>query len=422
VKNKTKYFFALLASLILLFTVSFSTLSLIEFSQVKKEYQSLYFIPADAELLIRIDAKQIGKDLIQRVIKSGKTAFFKKEKINLNPNSTVNYSSVDWDFPVYTFPVKTTKDWAIVTVFSLASNGFFVNKNNEVPLQNAFEFQQKGFLVSGCDKESFLLVKKNIETQNSSGWNKLLAKKESISFQSKTLDLFGVARLQNNDFIIESELNYIQSPVQTRKFLKPEGFHVSMMVPTNGIDLLTEQVKKYVDIGWKNQPVIESASINYLGLKPPYFPQFQLLLNTAEPFAINEFIERNDLSIVKGDESEIKLGELTLNGREIDDYSYLLTTVPTKKINYYTTQNLGGIEGDLNKLIQLDNAPMLRMFLLFNSNMAAATQFIEKTKRISLVATPNSATKKQRMVFKIEMKPSYNFLDEIIQLVNVIAT
>ncbi len=421
-KNKTKYFFALLASLILLFTVSFSTLSLIEFSQVKKEYQSLYFIPADAELLIRIDAKQIGKDLIQRVIKSGKTAFFKKEKINLNPNSTVNYSSVDWDFPVYTFPVKTTKDWAIVTVFSLASNGFFVNKNNEVPLQNAFEFQQKGFLVSGCDKESFLLVKKNIETQNSSGWNKLLAKKESISFQSKTLDLFGVARLQNNDFIIESELNYIQSPVQTRKFLKPEGFHVSMMLPSNGIDLLTEQVKKYVDIGWKNQPVIESASINYLGLKPPYFPQFQLLLNTAEPFAINEFIEGNDLSIVKGDKSEIKLGELTLNGQEIDDYSYLLTTVPTKKINYYTTKNLGGIEGDLNKLIQLDNAPMLKMFLLLNSRMAAATQFIEKTKRISLVATQNSATKKQRMVFKIEMKPSYNFLDEIIELVNVIAT
>jgi len=419
---KTRIFLSLFLSTIVVSVVSFTFLFLIEFSQVKKEYSSINFIPSDAKLVIRFDAKQIGKDLIQRIIKSGKTAFFKKEKIDLNPNSTVNYSSVDWAFPVYSFAVKTTEDWAMVTVFSLASNGFFVNKNKEVALQNAFEFQQKGFLVSGCDKKSFLLVKKNIEIQNSSGWNKLLAKKESISFESKTLDLFGVVRLQNNDFIIESELNYIQSPVQTRKFLKPEGFHVSMMLPTNGIDLLTEQVKKYVDIGWKNQPVIESASINYLGLKPPYFPQFQLLLNTAEPFAINEFIEGNDLSIIKGDKSEIKLGELTLNGQEIDDYSYLLTTVPTKKINYYTTKNLGGIEGDLNKLFQLDNAPMLKMFLLLNSKMAAATQFIEKTKRISLVATPNSATKKQRMVFKIEMKPSYNFLDEIIELVNVIAT
>jgi hypothetical protein len=136
---------------------------------------------------------------------------------------------------------------------------------------------------------------------------------------------------------------------------------------------------------------------------------------------MNEFIKGNDFAIVNGDKSEIKLGELTLNGREIDDYSYLLTTVPTRKINYYTTENLGGVEGDLNKLIQFDNAPMLKLLLLFNSKMAAATQFVEKTKRISVVATSKPGTKKQRMVFKLEMKPSYNFLDEIIQLVSVIA-
>jgi hypothetical protein len=194
-----------------------------------------------------------------------------------------------------------------------------------------------------------------------------------------------------------------------------------MILPANGIDFLTEQLKKYTDFSLKNKPVIESVSINYLGLKPPYFPQFQLLLNTSKPLAMNEFIKGNDFAIVNGDKSEIKLGELTLNGREIDDYSYLLTTVPTRKINYYTTENFGGAEGDLNKLIQFDNAPMLKLLLLFNSKMAAATQFVEKTKRISVVATSKPGTKKQRMVFKLEMKPSYNFLDEIIQLVSVIA-
>ena len=96
------------------------------------------------------------------------------------------------------------------------------------------------------------------------------------------------------------------------------------------------------------------------------------------------------------------------------------TTVPTKKVNYYTTKNLGGIEGDLNKLIQLDNAPMLKMVLLLNAKIAAASQFIEKTKRVTLTVNTNKSTKKQHLIFKIEMKPNKNFLDEVIQLLTAL--
>ncbi len=419
-KNKTKSFFASLASSILLFTVSFSTLSIIEFSQVKKEYSSLDFIPADAEFVMRIDAKQMGKDFFKRIIESGKTDFLSQEKQKNNEQSSFNIASVDWTYPVYLFLLKTNNQWATVSVFSLRSNGGFADGKNKVPNQHAFEFQQKGFLISGCDKQSFQLVKKGIEQKNSSGWNKLKSKKESIAFQTKMFQFSGAVQLIGNDLIVESDMDYFQATTKNRKFLKPEGFHISSIIPIKGMDLLVKQANEYFDFNWKNIPEIESASINYLGLKPPYFPQFQLLLNTAEPFAINEFIKVNDLAIVKGDKTEIKLGEVTLNGREIDDYSYLLTTVPTRKINYYTTKNLGGIEGDLNKLIQLDNAPMLKMVLLLNTKIAAASQFIEKTKRVSLTATSNKSTKKQHLIFKIEMKPNKNFLDEVIQLLTAL--
>lgn len=419
-KNKIKSFFALLASLILLSIVSFSTLSVIEFSQAKKEYQALNFIPAEAEFVMRIDAKQLGKDFFKRIIESGKTDFLSKENKKFKANSTINFSSVDWSFPVYFFLMKTNNEWATVIVFSLRSNSDFAARKNQEPYQHTFEFEQKGFLVSGCKKQSFQLVKKRIEEQNSLGWNKLISKKESIAFQTKMFQLSGAVQLLGNDLIIESDMDYFQASTKNRKFLKPEGFHISSIIPIKGMDLLVKQANEYFDFNWKNIPEIESASINYLGLKPPYFPQFQLLFNTAEPFAINEFIKVNDLAIVKGNKTEIKLGEVTLNGREIDDYSYLLTTVPTRKINYYTTKNLGGIEGDLNKLIQLDNAPMLKMVLLLNTKIAAASQFIEKTKRVSLTATFNKSTKKQHLIFKIEMKPNKNFLDEVIQLLTAL--
>ena len=419
-KNKTKSFFALLASSILLFTVSFSILSIFELSQVKKEYSSLNFIPTDAELVIRLDAKQLGKEFIKRIIESKNTDFFTQEKEKINTHFIPDIASVDWSYPVYLFLLKTNNQWATVTVFSLRSNGGFANGKNKVPNQHAFEFQQKGFLVSGCDKQSFQLVKKGIEQKNSSGWNKLKSKKESIAFQTKMFQFSGAVQLIGNDLIVVSDMDYFQATTKNRKFLKPEGFHISSIIPTKGMDLLVKQANEYFDFNWKNIPEIESASINYLGLKPPYFPQFQLLLNTSEPFVINEFIEGNDLAIVKGDKSEIKLGELSLNGREIDDYSYLLTTVPTRKINYYSTQNLGDIEGDLNKLIEFDKAPMLKMMLLLNPKIAAVSQFIEKTKRVSLTATSNKSTKKQHLIFKIEMKPNKNFLDEVIQLLTAL--
>jgi hypothetical protein len=418
--RKTKSFFSLLASLILLFTVSFSVLSIIEFSQVKKEYSSLDFIPADAEFVMRIDAKQMGKDFFKRIIESGNTDFLSQEKQKNNEQSSFNIATVDWTYPVYLFLLKTNNQWATVSVFSLRSNGGFADGKKKVPYQYAYEFQQKGFLVSGCSEQSFQLVKKQIEDQNSSGWNKLKSKKESIAFQTKMFQLSGAVQLLGNDLIIESDMDYLQSTTKNRTFLKPEGFHISTIIPTKGMDLLVKQAKKYLDFNWGDVPEIESASINYLGLKPPYFPQFQLLLNTSEPFAINEFIEGNDLAIVRGDKSEIKLGELSLNGREIDDYSYLLTTVPTRKINYYSTQNLGDIEGDLNKLIEFDKVPMLKMVLLLNSKIAAASQFIEKTKRVSLTATSNKSTKKQHLILKIEMKPNKNFLDEVIQLLKAL--
>lgn len=85
-------------------------------------------------------------------------------------------------------------------------------------------------------------------------------------------------------------------------------------------------------------------------------------------------------------------------------------------MNYSTTEKLGNIQGDLNKLIQFDNAPMLRMLLLLNSKSAAITQFIEKTKGVSLQSMQDKDGKKQHLVFKIEMKPAHNFLDEIILL------
>jgi hypothetical protein len=418
--NKTKSFFALLVSSILLFTVTFSILSIIEFSQVKKEYQSLNFIPTDAELVMRFDAKQLGKEFIKRIIETGNTDLFTQEKEKIKTHSTLDFTSVDWNYPVYLFLLKTNNEWATVTVFALRGNGGFVNGKNKEPYQHVYEFQQKGFLVSGCSKESFQLAKKRIEENKSLDWNKLKSKKESIAFQTKMFQLFGTVQLQGNDLRIESELDYFQSKTNNRKFLKPDGFHVSSIIPDHGLDLIVNQAKKYLNFNWGDLPEIESASINYLGLKPPYFPQFQLLLNTSEPFAINEFIDGNDLGIVKEDKSEIKLGELTLNGREIDDYSYLLTTVPTRKINYYSTQNLGDIEGDLNKLIEFDKAPMLKMVLLLNSKIAAASQFIEKTKRVSLTATSNKSTKKQNLIFKIEMKPDRNFLDEVIQLMKAL--
>ena len=419
-KNKTKSFFALLASSIFLFTVSFFILSIIEFSQVKKEYQSLNFIPSDAELVMRLDAKQLGKEFFKRIIESGNIDFLTQEKQKIKEHSFFNIASIDWTYPVYLFLLKTNNEWATVTVFALRSNGGFMDGKNKEPSQHAYEFQQKGFLVSGCSEQSFQLVKKQIEEQNSSGWNKLKSKKESIGFQTKMFQLSGAVQLLGTDLIIESDMDYLQSTAKNRKFLKPEGFHISSVISTKGMDLLVKQAKKYLDFNWENVPDIESASINYLGLKPPYFPQFQLLLNTSEPFAINEFIKGNDLAIVKGDKTEIKLGELTLNGREINDYSYLLTTVPTRKINYYSTQNLGDIEGDLNKLIEFDNAPMLKMVLLLNSKIAAASQFIEKTKRVSLTSTSNKSTKKQHLIFKIEMKPNKNFLDEVIQLLTAL--
>jgi len=413
-KMKFNSFFALIGLSLLVFALSFSIVSVIEFSQVKKEYSSLNFIPSEAELVVRLDAKQLGKDFVKRILISGKSPLFTAEKTSKQLPSTFHFSSVDWIYPVYLFLLKSQKEWATVTVFSINNKGGFVGKSTNEPYQHAFEFNDKGFLVSGCSKESFLDVKRQIESRKSTNWNALVSKKESIAFQSSKLKLSGIVYLKGNDFVIESELNYLNPTRKIRKFLQPNGFHLSTILPQSTMGLISSQLNKFVDVG--SYPSIESVSLNYFGIKPPYFPQFQLLVNTDQSNVIPRFIQENNLATFNDNGCNIQLGELTVTGKEIDAYTYSLSTVPEKKMNYSTTEKLGNIQGDLNKLIQFDNAPMLRMLLLLNSKSAAITQFIEKTKGVSLQSMQDKDGKKQRIVFKIEMKPAHNFLDEIILL------
>jgi hypothetical protein len=398
-------------SIILILACSYLSIELLSFSQVKKDYNSLNFIPDNSEFVIRIEAKEIAKDYLTEIITKNlwsELNSLKKIEPNKKDSSSKDLNDVDLKFPVYLFSLKFEDQFPFIIVLNTEDSIELLDNK-----LNTFKFQheKKLFYVFNCNSKLEIPLKNLIQNSKSTNWTSLLSTKYKISFKTKILGLDGGLDFSKNEINLTSTIQQ-KNKFESYEGLKPNGFHISISKLSNLIPLLSNTQKVNFDYLQK----LNSLSVNYLGVKYPYTPHFELLINTSDDFDISQFSKKigmNNIDLIK---NKIEFFGLSFYFNEIKKNQYLITSIQKGLNSKEVKKNPFSMSGNLNVLTNLDDAPLMKLFMATDSRFVKLSNFANKTKYLDCKITSSRNQPYSSFNAKIIMQDNVSIYSELLKL------
>jgi len=373
-------------SLISISLLTFLTIELISFDQLDSDFDSLSFIPNEAEFVLRIEAKEIGQDLLSEIIQKNLWSEFNaftKSKIKTKP-AEYDYSQVDYSYPIYVFSYKVKSQLPIFTVLKLKDPTKFIKSSNQMT-QISFIIGDKCFLVSNCDKNLKNELEKIVIDSKSKKWETLLNTADKLAFKTNLFNLEGGIEIQSNQIRFVSKSNLKVNNTTNYQTLIPKALNLSLVNPNlfldNTLDFKNKLPNKFSDLN--------SISLNYKGIKSPFYPQFELLLNTKNNFNVNDFISNLGMKEIEIIDNKIEIAGLNYFLNKLNNTQFIVSSEDKSSFKYKSSNDLLSISGDLNIITNLDEAPLLKLFMSSDPRFVSFSNFAQKTKSIDFQIIPS---------------------------------
>ena len=377
---KIKGLFFSYISLVSISIFAFFTIELFSLNQVELDFDSLSFIPTEAEFVLRIEAKNLGNDLVNEIIEKNlwsELNQFKKTKFKNEP-SRFNFSQIDYHYPIYLFSHSINSEIAIITVFKLNDPTNYKGPSNQSN-QFSFVLGDKCFFVSNCSNKHKNELIKIISKSKSKNWQSILKTEHKLAYKTQFLNLEGGIDIESNKIELTSTSNsYFKKQAREFETLVPNDFHFSIA-----------NLSSYRDFQYyfsnsllKNFSKIKSISVNYSGIVSPFYPQFEMLINTSHDFELNEFITQFDFNEISLNNDQIEIAGLKYYFKKMNKNQYLLSSINNKPLKINSTSDLVYISGNLTTITNLDDAPLLKLFLSSDQRFISFSNFAQKTKKI----------------------------------------
>jgi hypothetical protein len=397
--------------LILISSISYGVVRILALTQVKKEYSSLEFIPDNASFVSRIDAKEIGSEILKEFIKSdglGKSPSKKPD------NKLMDISFLDLDYPLYFFTQKINNNLVSIAIIQISNQELFL-KNSNSANYNSFGFihANKGFWVFNCPKKDSDIIKQSIINSKSSKWEKLRSSKHELAFMESSFDLHGYIDIKQNFLSIKATSNSIFLPLENYKKLKTNGFNISLSNPLSIVKNLSKNYPPFIDstlIG------INAISLNHQGYRSPFFPNLSVLLQVDSTFNLPEKIKKINSTQIEFENDKLFIAGAKFYISKPQEDCYLLSFKENQTYTIENSSNPIESNGDLSKLIDFDDAPLMKMVLLANSTFSNMHSIIQKTEKYNFVVSQSDVSNSLTLDFKLELKKNHTFFGEMLNL------
>ena len=397
--------------LILISSISYGVVRILALTQVKKEYSSLEFIPDNASFVSRIDAKEIGSEILKEFIKSDGLGKLPSKKPD---NKLMDISFLDLDYPLYFFTQKINNNIVSIAIIQISNQELFL-KNSNTANDNSFGFihANKGFWVFNCPKKDSDTIKNSIINSKSSKWEKLRSSSHKIAFMESRLDVTGHIDIDQNLLRINATSNSIFLPIENYKKLKTEGLNLSISNPLSVIQNLGDYYPPFIDstlIG------INAISLNHQGYRSPFFPNLSVLLQVDSTFNLPEKIKKINSTQVEFENDKLYIAGAKFYISKPQEDCYLLSFKENQTYTIENSSNPIESNGDLSKLIDFDDAPLMKMVLLANSTFSNMHSIIQKTEKYNFVVSQSDVSNSLTLDFKLELKKNHTFFGEMLNL------
>jgi hypothetical protein len=397
--------------LILISSISYGVVRILAFTQVKKEYSSLEFIPDNASFVSRIDAKEIGSEILKEFIKSDGLGKLPSKKPD---NKLMDISFIDLDYPLYFFTQKINNNLVSIAIIQISNQELFL-KNSNTANDNSFGFihANKGFWVFNCPKKDSDTIKQSIINSKSSKWEKLRSSKHELAFMESSFDLHGYIDIKQNFLSIKATSNSIFLPLENYKKLKTNGFNISLSNPLSIVKNLSKNYPPFID---STLVGINAISLNHQGYRSPFFPNLSVLLQVDSTFNLTEKIKKINSTQVEFENDKLFIAGAKFYISKPQEDCYLLSFKENQTCTIENSSNPIESNGDLSKLIDFDDAPLMKMVLLANSTFSSMHSIIQKTEKYNFVVSQSDVSNSLTLDFKLELKKNHTFFGEMLNL------
>jgi hypothetical protein len=407
---KSRFF--IFIQVIILSFISYGVVKVLTFSQVKKEFATLEFIPDDANFVGRIDTKEIGKEILHEFISADGFTKLPKQKQDAE---FVNMSFIDFDYPLYIFTKKLKDKQIAVAVLELTDQKSFLKSTN-TKNENSFGIchNGKGFWVFNCPKNDSESIKRSILESKSTKWEKLRSSNHKIAFMAADFNLIGYADINENSLKINANLNSLLIPSISHKKLKTDGFNLTV---SNPLVILKNLSKETPSLLANSLSGIKSISINHYGYRSPFFPNLSALIQVDSSFNLEESIKKMNSTQVEYENGKLYLGGAKFYVSKVQSDSYLLSY---KENQTYAIENSNTIiesNGDLTQLVNFDDAPLMKMFLLSNSTISKIYSIIQKTEKFNFTISQTENTNSGEINLTLLLKKKNSFYAEMLSFI-----
>jgi hypothetical protein len=395
--------------LILISSISYGVVRILALTQVKKEYSSLEFIPDNASFVSRIDAKEIGSEILKEFIKSDGLGKLPSKKPD---NQLMDISFLDLDYPLYFFTQRINNNLVSIAIIQISNQELFL-KNSNTANDNSFGFihANKGFWVFNCPKKDSDTIKQSIINSKSSKWEKLRSSNHKIAFMAASFNLIGYADINENSLKINANLNSLLIPSVSHKKLKTDGFNLTVSNPLVIFKNLSEDSPSLLANSLSG---IKSISVNHVGYRAPFFPNLSALLQVDSSFNFEESIKKINSTQVEYENGKLYLGGAKFYVSKVQSDCYLLSY---KENQTYAIENSDTIiesNGDLTQLVNFDDAPLMKMFLLSNSTISKIYSILRKTEKFNFTISQTANINSGEIDLTLSLKKKNSFYAEML--------
>jgi hypothetical protein len=406
---KIKSAFFIVIQISLLSFLAFGLVNLISFTQIKKEYSSLHFIPDNASLVSRIDSKEIGKNILKEFISNELVSKLPKTK---KEGNVLDLSFIDFDYPLYFFIQNLNNNQIIVATIQLTNPEDFlktINKSNSF----GFTYNGKGYWIFNCPKNDIDSLKQIIISSKSNKWDKLLNAKNEIAFMSNFLDAVGFISIQENALRINATLNPFFKETNVHKKLKTDGLNITISNPEGIINGLSQDYFPSIS---KSNFGIKSISVNHKGYRAPFFPNLTALFQVDSSFNLEETISEINSSQIEFEDNKLYVAGAKFYVSKPQSDCYVFSYKENQSNVIQNTENSIESSGDITQLVNFDDAPLLKMFLLSNTSIAKIYSVIQKTENYELKMSKVNSSNKHNINITIKLKKPNSFYGEMLSM------
>ncbi len=442
-KNKLKQIITSLVLLSFLWLIFFISTFILK----KENSNNLDYIPSDAEVAIRIDAKELIKSTLFSIIfeaKDESTIQKIKEYLLLQETKDEKFNATDLnlfsDIVIFSLPFKEGK--VIGVSFNLQNSNDF--EKNIIPLlvknQVVQTIDHVGFILTYLSDSEIELSQSELTTffKNSIKKRMVFPLAKNSVFQVQTNgDIFGRSTYFATSDI---QLQLLKSSIEVDGLLSISGRQASNCSPSKLIlntskedfhfsssiipQMLQDSLAKLLNKMDYTLPKIKSISMNYKGIEIKKdrsgthpLPNLDILIEFNKEFSINTFITNSGLTEKLNaiySNNELTIAGVTYYVKQVNTSTVSIGTTKNITILKNTSNQLFSANGNLSSLLKIEGGGILVAIMKATPIFHSFIELFDSTEKfdVSICKTSNNQAK---LKGNIVIKKGHSTINEAIK-------